>query len=133
MARGIARAGGHDDPANEERCATPCPCRRRQSWSRREASRRFPDIERPSGGCARASETQRGAAPDRRSDDSHDLLGDRRRLPRASRPRVNRSACPLSAKGKEISMFSHLTIGTHDLARATAFYDAVLTPLGIER
>jgi len=30
-------------------------------------------------------------------------------------------------------MFSHLTIGTRDLARATAFYDAVLAPLGIER
>jgi catechol 2,3-dioxygenase-like lactoylglutathione lyase family enzyme len=30
-------------------------------------------------------------------------------------------------------MFSHLTIGTRDLARAVAFYDAVLAPLGIER
>jgi catechol 2,3-dioxygenase-like lactoylglutathione lyase family enzyme len=30
-------------------------------------------------------------------------------------------------------MFSHMTIGTRDLARAVAFYDAVLTPLGIER
>ena len=30
-------------------------------------------------------------------------------------------------------MFSHVTIGTHDLARAIAFYDAVLAPLGIER
>jgi catechol 2,3-dioxygenase-like lactoylglutathione lyase family enzyme len=30
-------------------------------------------------------------------------------------------------------MFSHLTIGTRDLDRAVAFYDAVLTPLGIER
>ena len=30
-------------------------------------------------------------------------------------------------------MFSHLTVGTRDLARATAFYDAVLSPLGIER
>jgi catechol 2,3-dioxygenase-like lactoylglutathione lyase family enzyme len=30
-------------------------------------------------------------------------------------------------------MFSHMTIGTVDLARATAFYDAVLAPLGIER
>lgn len=30
-------------------------------------------------------------------------------------------------------MFSHLTIGTQDLARAIAFYDAVLAPLGIER
>jgi len=30
-------------------------------------------------------------------------------------------------------MFSHLTIGTTDLARAIAFYDTVLEPLGIER
>ena len=30
-------------------------------------------------------------------------------------------------------MFSHMTIGTRDLARAVAFYDLVLTPLGIER
>ena len=30
-------------------------------------------------------------------------------------------------------MFSHVTIGTHDLTRAGAFYDAVLAPLGIER
>jgi catechol 2,3-dioxygenase-like lactoylglutathione lyase family enzyme len=30
-------------------------------------------------------------------------------------------------------MFSHLTVGTHDLVRAAAFYDAVLSPLGIER
>src|SRR5947209_17580075 len=30
-------------------------------------------------------------------------------------------------------MFSHLTIGTNNLERATAFYDAVLVPLGIER
>lgn len=30
-------------------------------------------------------------------------------------------------------MFSHVTIGTHDLALAIAFYDAVLAPLGIER
>jgi catechol 2,3-dioxygenase-like lactoylglutathione lyase family enzyme len=30
-------------------------------------------------------------------------------------------------------MFSHVTIGTDDLARAVAFYDAALAPLGIER
>jgi catechol 2,3-dioxygenase-like lactoylglutathione lyase family enzyme len=30
-------------------------------------------------------------------------------------------------------MLSHVTIGTHDLARAVAFYDTVLAPLGIER
>jgi catechol 2,3-dioxygenase-like lactoylglutathione lyase family enzyme len=30
-------------------------------------------------------------------------------------------------------MFSHITLGTLNLAQATAFYDAVLIPLGIER
>ena len=30
-------------------------------------------------------------------------------------------------------MFSHITMGTHDLTRATVFYDAVLAPLGIKR
>jgi catechol 2,3-dioxygenase-like lactoylglutathione lyase family enzyme len=30
-------------------------------------------------------------------------------------------------------MFSHVTIGTMNLDRAVAFYDAVLSPLGIER
>jgi catechol 2,3-dioxygenase-like lactoylglutathione lyase family enzyme len=30
-------------------------------------------------------------------------------------------------------MFSHVTIGTRDLARAAAFYDAALAPLGIAR
>jgi catechol 2,3-dioxygenase-like lactoylglutathione lyase family enzyme len=30
-------------------------------------------------------------------------------------------------------MFSHVTIGITNLVRATAFYDAVLAPLGIER
>ena len=30
-------------------------------------------------------------------------------------------------------MFSHVTMGTHDLAAAIAFYDATLAPLGIER
>lgn len=30
-------------------------------------------------------------------------------------------------------MFSHVTIGTRDLDRAAAFYDAVLAPLGITR
>jgi catechol 2,3-dioxygenase-like lactoylglutathione lyase family enzyme len=32
-----------------------------------------------------------------------------------------------------MAMFSHITIGTNDIARATAFYDAVLTPLGLIR
>jgi len=36
-------------------------------------------------------------------------------------------------RAREIAIFSHLTIGTPDLARAIAFYDAVLTPFGIER
>ena len=30
-------------------------------------------------------------------------------------------------------MFSHMTIGTSNLPRAIAFYDAVLAPPGIER
>ena len=30
-------------------------------------------------------------------------------------------------------MFSHVTVGTHDLNRASAFYDATLAPLGIVR
>ena len=30
-------------------------------------------------------------------------------------------------------MFSHVMVGTRDLDRAAAFYDAVLAPLGIER
>ena len=30
-------------------------------------------------------------------------------------------------------MFSHVTLGTHDLQRAVAFYDAALAPLGIHR
>jgi catechol 2,3-dioxygenase-like lactoylglutathione lyase family enzyme len=28
-------------------------------------------------------------------------------------------------------MFSHVTVGTRDLARATAFYDALLSPIGL--
>jgi catechol 2,3-dioxygenase-like lactoylglutathione lyase family enzyme len=38
-----------------------------------------------------------------------------------------------SAAPKEVAMFSHVTIGTSDLARAITFYDAALAPLGIER
>jgi len=30
-------------------------------------------------------------------------------------------------------MFSHITLGANDLAKAVAFYDAVLAPLGMER
>lgn len=30
-------------------------------------------------------------------------------------------------------IFSHVTVGTHDVKRAAAFYDAVLAPLGLER
>jgi catechol 2,3-dioxygenase-like lactoylglutathione lyase family enzyme len=32
-----------------------------------------------------------------------------------------------------MAIFTHLTLGTADLARAGAFYDAVLAPLGIKR
>jgi len=30
-------------------------------------------------------------------------------------------------------MFSHVTVGTNDLAKAKVFYDALLRPLGVER
>lgn len=30
-------------------------------------------------------------------------------------------------------MFSHITVGTNDLGRAAAFYDAVLAPLGLQQ
>jgi catechol 2,3-dioxygenase-like lactoylglutathione lyase family enzyme len=30
-------------------------------------------------------------------------------------------------------MFSHITLGTNDLSKAEAFYDAVLIPLGLKR
>ncbi len=30
-------------------------------------------------------------------------------------------------------MFSHITVGTNDLARAESFYDAVLAPLGLKQ
>jgi catechol 2,3-dioxygenase-like lactoylglutathione lyase family enzyme len=32
-----------------------------------------------------------------------------------------------------MAMFTHVTVGTNDLAKARAFYDAVLTPLGYKR
>jgi catechol 2,3-dioxygenase-like lactoylglutathione lyase family enzyme len=32
-----------------------------------------------------------------------------------------------------MAMFTHVTVGTNDLARARAFYDAVLGPLGYKR
>jgi catechol 2,3-dioxygenase-like lactoylglutathione lyase family enzyme len=30
-------------------------------------------------------------------------------------------------------MFSHVTVGCNDIGKAAAFYDAVLTPLGLHR
>lgn len=30
-------------------------------------------------------------------------------------------------------MFSHVTVGTNDMGRATAFYDAILAPLGLRQ
>ena len=30
-------------------------------------------------------------------------------------------------------MFSHITLGSNDLAKAEVFYDAVLTPLGLRQ
>jgi catechol 2,3-dioxygenase-like lactoylglutathione lyase family enzyme len=32
-----------------------------------------------------------------------------------------------------MTIFTHATLGTHDLARASAFYDQVLAPLGYQR
>jgi catechol 2,3-dioxygenase-like lactoylglutathione lyase family enzyme len=32
-----------------------------------------------------------------------------------------------------MAIFTHVTVGTNDLARARAFYDAVLAPLGYKR
>ena len=34
---------------------------------------------------------------------------------------------------RESQMFSHVTVGAHDLGRAGRFYDAVLAPLGLQR
>jgi catechol 2,3-dioxygenase-like lactoylglutathione lyase family enzyme len=39
----------------------------------------------------------------------------------------------LPAQERNLAMFSHVTVGTADMARATAFYDAVLAPLGLKR
>ena len=44
---------------------------------------------------------------------------------------VNRSVGRVGRSGSETAMFSHITIGTQDLPRALAFYDAALAPLGI--
>jgi len=38
---------------------------------------------------------------------------------------------PPAASKTAPAMFSHITVGTHDLARATAFYDALLAPIGL--
>jgi len=32
-----------------------------------------------------------------------------------------------------MAIFTHVTVGTNDLAKARAFYDAVLAPLGLKR
>ncbi len=32
-----------------------------------------------------------------------------------------------------MAIFTHVTVGTNDLAKARSFYDAVLTPLGLKR
>src|SRR5258706_3525550 len=34
---------------------------------------------------------------------------------------------------KIMAIFTHVTVGTNDLAKARAFYDAVLAPLGCKR
>ena len=41
--------------------------------------------------------------------------------------------CDTGTERKDVDMFSHVTVGTNDLGRATAFYDAVLTQLGFQQ
>jgi catechol 2,3-dioxygenase-like lactoylglutathione lyase family enzyme len=36
-------------------------------------------------------------------------------------------------KEDPMAMFTHVTVGTNDLAKARSFYDAVLGPLGYKR
>jgi catechol 2,3-dioxygenase-like lactoylglutathione lyase family enzyme len=36
-------------------------------------------------------------------------------------------------KEETMAIFTHVTVGTNDLAKARAFYDAVLAPLGYKR
>src|SRR5207244_4343640 len=36
-------------------------------------------------------------------------------------------------KEETMAIFTHVTVGTNDLAKARAFYDSVLTPLGYKR
>lgn len=45
------------------------------------------------------------------------------------------NACRSTASISHVntSMFSHITVGSNDLAKATAFYDAVLLPIGMRR
>jgi hypothetical protein len=39
----------------------------------------------------------------------------------------------MPAQERNLAIYSHVTVGTADMARATAFYDAVLAPLGLKR
>jgi catechol 2,3-dioxygenase-like lactoylglutathione lyase family enzyme len=40
---------------------------------------------------------------------------------------------PSTHPGETMAMFTHVTVGTNDLAKARAFYDSVLAPLGYKR
>src|ERR671926_1953409 len=37
------------------------------------------------------------------------------------------------AKEDSVAIFTHVTVGTNDLAKARSFYDSVLAPLGYKR
>jgi len=39
----------------------------------------------------------------------------------------------MQERNNDKSMFSHVTVGTNDIEQAAAFYDAVLTPLGLRQ
>src|ERR1700720_2968941 len=47
---------------------------------------------------------------------------------------IPRLAVMRATRGEEaMAAFSHVTVGTNDLAKARAFYDSVLAPLGMKR
>jgi catechol 2,3-dioxygenase-like lactoylglutathione lyase family enzyme len=48
--------------------------------------------------------------------------------------RAARGAAEANTEGEEaMAAFTHVTVGTNDLAKARAFYDSVLAPLGLKR
>ncbi len=48
-------------------------------------------------------------------------------------PNAHGKQAIMRSETNQLTMFSHFTVGCRDLDRATAFYDAVLTPLGLAR